>query len=239
MDTQILENIGLTPIEIKVLLALLELGSSSAGEVMEKTGLQNTAVHRAFHSLAGKGIITYTFTGKQKHYQAIDPKLLITYLDEKREQLQELIPELIKKSELAKNKPVVTVFQGARGAKELMYLMLDTDSKTYNAYGGNQANVDLFGEFFWKNFHKKRYKKGISARLIFHESLRNWLPILNKYPLTKVRTTKHIFEQLTETVICGNKVAILVYLPKPFGVLIESQAAADSYKQFFDILWKA
>ena len=51
MDTQILEDIGLTGSEIKVFLTLLELGSSTAGKVVGKSGLQNAVVHRAFHSL--------------------------------------------------------------------------------------------------------------------------------------------------------------------------------------------
>jgi len=38
MDTSILENIGLTGAEIKVFLALLELGSSTAGKIVEKSG---------------------------------------------------------------------------------------------------------------------------------------------------------------------------------------------------------
>ena len=49
MDKSIFEDIGLTGAEIKVFLTLLELGSSSAGVVVGKSGLQNAVVHRAFH----------------------------------------------------------------------------------------------------------------------------------------------------------------------------------------------
>jgi len=38
MDVSILEDLGLTQAEIKVYLALLELGSSSAGRILEKSG---------------------------------------------------------------------------------------------------------------------------------------------------------------------------------------------------------
>ncbi len=239
MDTTILEDIGLTQVEIKVFLALIDLGSSNAGDIMEKTGLQNTTVHRAFHSLAGKGLLTYILVSKKKNYQAVDPDLLLTHLEEKRANLQSIIPELKERIKASGSKPQVIVYQGVKGAKELLHQMLDTDSKEYVAYGGNQTNVNLFGDFFWKNFHNKRYQKKIKAKLIFHNSLKHWVPILNKYPLTEVKTTKHIFEQMTETVICGNKVAILVYLPKPFGVLIDEKTAADSYRKFFDILWSS
>ena len=59
MDTSILEDLGLTQAEIKVYIALLELGSSSAGQILEKSGLQNSVVHRALNSLIEKGLISY------------------------------------------------------------------------------------------------------------------------------------------------------------------------------------
>ncbi|MBT3304431.1 hypothetical protein HN592_03270 [Candidatus Woesearchaeota archaeon] len=238
MDTSILQDIGLTQIEIKVFLALIDLGSSSAGDIMEKTGLQNTTIHRALHSLTGKGLLTYTLVSKKKNYQAVDPNLLLTHLEEKRANLQSIIPELQARIKASESKPQVIVYQGFKGAKELLHHMLDTDAKKYVAYGGNQTSIDLFGDFFWKNFHTKRYEKKIKAQLIFNASIKHWVPIMNEYPLTEVRTTKQVFEQMTETVICGNRVAILVYLPKPFGVLIDEKIAADSYRKYFDLLWK-
>lgn len=238
MDESLLEEIGLTNAEIKVFLALLDLGSATAGKIIDKSGLQSGVVHRAFHSLGDKGLLTYSMIGRIKEYQAIDPNLLLVYLDEKRNKLKSLIPELRARASASKSAPNVIVYQGVKGVKELINHMLETDEKEYVAYGGNQTNVDFLGDFFWKNFHTKRYTKGIAARLIFHDSLRHWIPILNEYPITEVRTTKNIYEEMTETVVCGNKVAILVFKDKPYGVLIEEEVAANSYKKFFDILWK-
>ena len=74
MDTSILEDIGLTGAEIKVFIALLELGSSTAGNIVQHSRLQNAVVHRAFHSLAEKGLMTYVYQGKIKAYQAVEPR---------------------------------------------------------------------------------------------------------------------------------------------------------------------
>jgi sugar-specific transcriptional regulator TrmB len=40
MDTEIFEDLGLTKTEIKIYLTLLELGSSSAGKILENSKLQ-------------------------------------------------------------------------------------------------------------------------------------------------------------------------------------------------------
>ena len=44
MDTTSLENLGLTKAEIKVYLALLELGSSKAGAIIKKTNLPSKLI---------------------------------------------------------------------------------------------------------------------------------------------------------------------------------------------------
>ena len=51
MDLSILEDLGLTHAEIKVYVALLELGSSTAGPLINKSQLHNSVVHRAITSL--------------------------------------------------------------------------------------------------------------------------------------------------------------------------------------------
>ena len=239
MDIEILEDIGLTRAEIKVFLALLELGSSTAGKVVEKSGLQNAVVHRAFHSLAEKALITTIKEGKINRYQAIEPKQLLNFIEEKKARLEKILPELEAKREQAKQKPQARIYHGVRGVKELITLMIDTDVKDYYAYGGPQKADDLLGHFFWENFHAKRVKKQIKAQLLFHSSLKWWADEMNKkFKFTTVRITKKEFEELTETIICGNRVAIIIYLDKPFGFLIEEELAAKSYRKFFALLWK-
>lgn len=239
MDRSILEDIGFTGAEIKVFLALLELGSSTAGRVVEKSGLQNAVVHRAFHSLAEKGILTSIYEGKIRCYQAIEPRQLLHFLDEKRSRLEKILPQLESRRELAQQAPHASLFQGVRGIKTLINYMIDTDAKEYFSYGGPQKAHDLLGDFFWENFHKRRVEKKIKARLLFHASLQWWADELNKtFKLTAVRTTHKNFEELTETIICGNRVAIIIYLDKPFGFLIEEALAAQSYKKFFALLWE-
>lgn len=238
MDTSILEDLGLTGAEIKVFLTLLELGSSTAGKVVEKSGLQNAVVHRAFHSLAEKGLITYLQEGKIKHYQAVEPKLLLNFIDEKKERLKKLLPELEIKQKLAKEKPIAAMFQGMRGVKELLYLMLETDAKEYNSYGGGKISEETMKTYFWEGYHNRRIEKKISAKLLFHTSLKWRGEELKKKKITTVRYTPKEFEELTETIICGKRVGIIIWLDKPYGFLIEEEKAAKSYRNFFEILWK-
>ena len=94
MDTEILEDLGLTASETKTYLTLLELGSSSAGFILEKSRLQNSVMHRALHSLIEKGLISYVTEGKRKLYQATNPEHFIQFIEEKKQRFQKILPEL-------------------------------------------------------------------------------------------------------------------------------------------------
>tara|TARA_Y100000310_G_C20641590_1_gene794245 strand:- start:134 stop:862 length:729 start_codon:yes stop_codon:yes gene_type:complete len=239
MDTSIFEDIGLTGAEIKVFMALLETGSSSAGKIVEKSGLQNAVVHRAFHSLLEKGLITYVLEGKIKQYQAIEPRLLLSFLDEKKARIEKILPELEIKRKLAKKKPSATIYQGIRGVKELLNTIIDTTDKDYYAYGGPKKALDILKEHFWSSYHNRRIENKLKAKLIFHRSLKEWGNIIAKREFTNLKYTSQEFEELTETIICDSKVGIVIYLDKPFGFLIEEELAAKSYRKFFKFLWES
>lgn len=239
MDTKILEDLGLTGAEIKVFIALLEIGQSGAGSVIKKSELQNAVVHRAFHSLIEKGLITYVYEGKIKKYQAIEPKSLLEFIDNKKKELEKILPELEAKRTLQENKPNARIFYGIRGIKELLNIIISSKSEEYASYGGTKKAGDVLGDFFWDNFHIKRIENKISSRLLFQTSLKSWVSKLNKLKLTKVKLLEKDFEEITETIICGKRVGIIVYSDKPFGFLIEEEKVAKSYKKFFELLWKS
>ena len=95
MDITILEDLGLTNAEIKVYLALLELGNSTAGPIREKSGLQNSVIHRSLNSLINKGLINYVLESKRKIYQATNPENFLNFIDDKKKRF-ELIPPVEK-----------------------------------------------------------------------------------------------------------------------------------------------
>src|SRR3990167_7985859 len=102
MDTTILEDIGLTNAEIKTYLALLELGTATAGPIIEKSGLQSSVVHMTLNKLIDKGFVSFVREGKRNFYQASNPKNIVEYIEEKKERFERLLPELLLKQKTAK-----------------------------------------------------------------------------------------------------------------------------------------
>ena len=235
MDTQILEDIGLSNAEIKVYLALLELGTSTAGPILEKSGLQNSVVHMTLNKLIERGFVTFVKEGKRNHYQAANPKHIIDFINEKKERFEEILPTLLLKQQQAKEKPEIVTFRGIRGIKELLMELLDAGVKEHHTFGSTAKSL-MLGDAWWVSYHKKRSQRGIKAKLLFNESLAHW-KAETKYPKSEVKYTKAGFEPLTETIIRNNKIGVIIWSDKPLGIIIHQKEAAKSYDQFFKIMW--
>jgi len=236
METQILEDLGFTNAEIKVYLSLLELGPSTAGPIIDKSSLQSSVVHMTLNKLIKKGFISFVKEGQRNHYQAANPQHISGYIDDKKEQFEKILPELLLKQDMAKEKSVVTTFRGIKGIRELLYELVDAGGKEHHTFGSSKESL-MMGEPFWLSYHKKRVAKGIKAKLIFNESLKEWCDV-NLYTETTYKFTKIGFEPLTETIIRNDKIGIILWTPQPIGILIHNKVVAESYDHFFKMLWE-
>ncbi|MEK6961108.1 MAG: helix-turn-helix domain-containing protein [Nanoarchaeota archaeon] len=236
MDPGIFEEIGLTPAEGKVYLALLELGSATAGPIMERSGLQSSVVHLTLNRLIDKGFVSYVKEGQRHKYQAADPRHIITFLNEKKERFEGILPQLLAKQAVGSSKPEVTVYRGKRGVQELLYELLEAGGTEHHTLGSPRESL-MLPESWWVSYHRDRAKKGIAAKLLFNESLRSW-GAESKYSKSEVRYTSKEFEPLTETIIRNDTVGIIMWTEKPIGILIREKTLAYGYEQFFRMAWQ-
>jgi predicted transcriptional regulator len=239
MDTSILEDLGLTSAEIKTYIALLELGKSTAGPILEKADIQNSVLHRALNSLIDKGLISYVKHGKRKRYSATDPENFHGFIENKKQRFDQLLPELKKRQERAKVQHGAETFQGKRGLIQMYITILNCGGKEYNTFGGGtRITHAIMGETWWKNLHAKRRAKKLRCRQVFDEAIRNFGSQLNKFPLTKICFLENEQEQLQETIICGDYVGIAIFAEHPYGILIHDPIVAEGYRKQFEIVWK-
>ena len=117
MNTSVLEELGLSNAEAKIYLALLGLGSSKTGDIIDRTKLQSSTVYHVLGSLVEKGLVSYVLKGKIKFYQAEDPNSFLLFLEEKKRKLNEILPELRRKERLSKQKQTAKVYEGLKGVK--------------------------------------------------------------------------------------------------------------------------
>jgi predicted transcriptional regulator len=238
MDTNILEDIGLTKAEIKTYIALLELGSSAAGHIIEKSGLQNSVVHRALNSLIEKGLINFIREGKRNVYKATDPDNFCTFIDDKKRRFEEILPELKQKQQKVRIPTEATVYKGIRGIDEVYHQLREERGAEYLSFGGGEQCEKRMGTAWWNNHHIKRIKNKLPSRQVFDETVRKFGDKLVARPISQVRYLPAEFAQFQETVIVGNLVAITIFTENPYSILIRDVSVAEGYKMHFELLWK-
>jgi len=239
MNTEILENLGLTKSEINIYISLLELGSSSAGEILRKSKTQNSVVHRALNSLIDKGLVNYVIEGKKKIYTATDPENFNKYIDDKKERFKQILPELKKKQLSAKEIKSATIYNGKRGIKEVYYKLINLPkAKEYNTFGGGAQCANFMNIEWWNLLHKKRVLNKLPARQVFDYTVKPLAEDIESNPITKIRYLPEKFAQFQETVIVEDYVAINVFSNEGYSFLIKDKKVADGYKKYFEALWK-
>jgi len=243
MYENVLREIGLTGNEIKVYLALLDLGYTKTGEIIKKTKIHTSKVYDALERLIQKGIVTYSIEGKVKHFSAVDPSRLNTYLEEKKKKIEEeqkmlnaIIPKLRTKKlgEEAK----AEIFRGYNGVKTAFEDILKTlkrgDETLAFILKGQTEQVTRF----FDNFHLKREERGIRGRIIVSEDLKERMIILKKFRLMKVRKINRNFATPASFNVYSNKILIFLGLEKePMIFLITNKDIANSFRNYFEIIW--
>jgi sugar-specific transcriptional regulator TrmB len=246
METETLKKIGLAGNEIKIYLALLKLGSVTAGEIIKKTGLHRAGVYDTLEKLMDKGLVSYVIRANRKYFEAASPDNLIEVIEKKEEELQKdknkikkIIPELDAMRLLAKEPQEVTLFKGNKGIQSaLEHILCAKKIYALGGYSEEAEGIQFCLKYILPRFHKQRIEKKIKIDFIFPKrSMKRGLE-LKKMPFTEVRTLDEEFASLTGIQIYEEFVSIILWSKNPIAIRIRSKEIADSYKQYFDYLWK-
>lgn len=240
MNTKVLKEIGLTETEIKIYLALLGLGATSAGKIVEETGVYRKNLYDALNKLIGKGLVTYVIENKIKFFQSKSPDNLITYLDEqkakvdeKKEEIEKLLPEL--KSKFSSLTPEIEaeIYRGTEGIKAILKECLNHKEVLFI---GATGDVENRLPYFWPQYNKKREKLQCKWKLLLVHEAKNKLITKSKYYEYKV--LPKILSGLNVIYIYGDYVANVLWLEKPLAFVTKHKTLADNYRKYFDFLWK-
>ncbi len=248
MNTQILEEIGLTPGEIKVYLALVGLGETSTGLIVQESKVSISKVYTILDRLARKGLVSHIVRGNVKHFKAADPALLLTYLKEKEEklrlqekELQLIIPALQLKQNSSVTEETAQVYDGLRGIQAARERTLNIMKKGDEMWiiGIARTPYDRLTTYF-HDYHRRRVKKGIRCNYLYNEySRKPFGENSAAFPLSQVKYLPVGMLTHAWMEIYADTVTIGINFKKSFSVVIQNQDVADSFRNYAKILWQA
>ncbi|MEK6963646.1 MAG: helix-turn-helix domain-containing protein [Nanoarchaeota archaeon] len=238
-----LEEIGLTKAEIKVYLALLELGSSTTGPIIDKSQTANSKIYQILEKLIQKGLVTFYKQEGLRYYKATPPISLLRYLKEKQEQIREqenqikqILPTLEAFHAQQEEEKEALVFKGPKGIKTAFHDVVDTLKKGETV---NIMAVYNFGQEYKRlahYFQKIRAKKGIKARYMIAKSGKPVADLFSNYPPIEIRFMKESLAMPSIFIIYKNKVIISLG-DEMIMFMIKSERVADTFRMYFEQLW--
>lgn len=239
-----LEEIGITSSEIKVYLALLELGQSTAGPIVQKSRTADSKIYVVLNKLIEKGLVASFKQEGRRHFKSNEPTQILRYLKEKQEQLrlqqrkvQAILPFLTALAKEREPETEAVVFRGTKGIRTAFNDLVDS------LRPGDEVNimgVHAFGERFKPLtlfFQKIRSQKKIKGNFLINKDAGPIADLFAQYPPLEIRFmeeglfTPAIFLIYKDTVII-NLADELVFF------VLKSKRVATAFNAYFQHFWK-
>ncbi len=240
-----LQSVGLSKREAFAYLDLQQYGESKTGKICKRTKIPSSQIYTILDSLLEKGLITYKIINNIKVFQASNPDALATLFEEKEQQIKLQRKELIHFISELKIIPNdnsrlqdFKYFSGVRGIKSL-YLEIINSWKKGDEYCIASAPFESFQKleaFFIDVVHKKRIKDKVRLKIIINQNGKQFGFARNKMPFTQVKSLP--LATKTEYGVLNDHFFMITYAKEPYGLLIKDKNFAETYKLFFELLWK-
>jgi len=237
-----LEEIGLSKNESKIYLFLLKHGQSTTGPIIKETGIANSRVYESLNSLIAKGLVSYNVQKEGKYFQASLPEKLIELEDERKRKIASLIPQLKNMQKEEKIDTKTSIYEGFEGFKTAFKKIIDDCPE--------KGQIDILGfseqpfaieslKVFIANMNLKSAKKKQKLRIIIDISARKTLGMeREKEKYTEVRYMPEGYVSPAAMDIFEDYVYMFVWGEKPFVFMIKNKKIAESFRNYFNIIWK-
>ena len=241
MDTKKLEKLGLTELQAKVYLKLLEVGPSPVGKIIKQLDVARISCYDILNRLISRGLVSFVQTRGVRLYQATDPVKLLHIAEEREKEvlsqkdtIKELLPDLNKLKLIGKEDKEASIYKTKEGMKSLFELMLKNNHSIYVISATGKALQEM--KYYFPQWHNKRRKLKIPVKVIFNRELTG--KKVAELPLSTVRYLPKEFSNPSTLFIFGDYVINLLWSDMPFAFLIKSKDIAKSYNNYFKMIWR-
>lgn len=240
IDKDILIKIGLTKNETDVYLCLLQLEEALAGEISKKTRISRTYIYDTIEKLTRKGLVSYVVRNGRRFYRAASPNRLIDYLQEQESKVNLILPQLLLLHKPLPKKPLVEVYDGREGMKNIYTIMFKVKPKEWRLLGSSGKAEEVVGHDFLDIMESRRAKLKIKFKCLMNpteQAMKRGCELV-KFPLTEVRYLKQDYVSPVSVYLFGEFTALMLWIKeKPLAVLIQDEDITNSFIEHFNVLW--
>ena len=231
-----LQQLGLTDKQIKVYLALLQLGGGTVQAIAQAAGIKRPTTYLVLNELTRLNLAVEIPKKGKKTYIAENPDRLQENYNQKRKTLSEILPQLIGMYKLKSEAPQVLLYEGREGIAQV-YQMIATEANEawwLADLGYIHTHFPEVTKLFLQLIRTKKFRQ-------------REINFLNPEALAYVRRVHSDrftarFTKLPiaiDLAIFGNRVAIFSLKQRLYAVVIQDQLIVESLRTFYELAWRA
>ena len=238
--TKNLTSLGLSEKESLVYLALIELGEVGSSKIIKKAGLHGQYVYDALNKLEKKGLIQHVIKRGRKKFMAKSPNVLVNLIA-RQQLLAEETAKTIQSLALIPEEQKSEIFVGSESytINEFALINRAPEGCQLLVIGGQG---DHFAEEMGKDiekYEKIRVQKKILVRYLGSQEQSQELENSKKTrKYFEYKILPGLFTGLVNTNIWPEILNFNIYGEPVTSFVVYNKEIADSYRQFFEVLWK-
>lgn len=237
-----LEELGLTRNESVIYIFLLKHPKITTGLIIKETGIANSRVYESINSLIVKGLVKYTVQKDGKYFEASSPEKFIDNEEERMKKIKLFIPELIEmkgKEEFSTNTAVYEGFEGFKTAFKKIIDDCPRNEEIFIMGFSEQPYKTESLRLFLSNMNLKSAQKKQKLKIILDSSIKDTLGRdREQEKFSEVKYMPKGYINPAAINVFQDYVYIFLWEEKPFVFMIKNKRIADSFKQYFNFLWK-
>jgi len=233
----LLEGFGFTENQVKLYLELLKEDETNASRLSKITGIHRSTTYQELEVLVKNGLASFVVKDFKRYYIAASPDKLLQILDEKKKNLQDVLPDLKGLQGISKKSSVnVEVYEGKEGIKTFYQHILNENPKEVFAFGVTGYAFEVL-KYSFPQFLDKYLKAGIKARYLANFDSKKRLQESPKNIQIKY-LPKEAYSNVT-TIVYDEYVAIQSLIEdKIYVILIKDKNLAAGYRNYFEFVWE-
>lgn len=239
MKAKDLAFLGLKDTDAKVYVTALELGETSVARIAKKSGLKRTTVSSTVSNLVGQGLMYSSRQGQRNVFGATDPRIFKRTLEEKTENLDALLPELLALANAVEHKPTVRFYEGLEGIKEAHQHTLEF-SDYEMLFWVSDVPLTHESEDYWFNVYQpKRVASRITVRAIApgkHGVKRFVDDDKTALRVTKLDDAKH-YQPAAEIILYARRHILIASFKEGVALCLESAFIYKTLAAIFESHW--
>ncbi len=243
MNTEKLEQLGLSRNEARVYQTLLQKGTANSAEISRESGVHRINVYDVLNSLISKGLVSYVADEGKRVFKAEDPHRFEELIAEKTAALETILPEMLSQFNSKKEPLDISILRGVEGKRsqfeEMTRLAHHTVHMTFIPHGFITLEKPPYNTVLRK-FYEKISKQGTESKLLVLDTpdARKRAQLLAGIPKVKIGFSKEITFTAVSWAVCEDRLFLTFFIEPYLIIRIRSKEICHAFKNNFELMWK-